>query len=122
MNRRTTYTMKWPGDKKPVGLAMNCHMMDGMLRYFSTTRGHMIRGEVIEDGEDAFKFRSDGFAPGVWEFKALTIEDFRREIWKIVENGGYIRDTIKTTEDLQEWYRKTFGKEAGLYYPDVLDN
>lgn len=122
MNRRTTYTYKWPSSKKPGGLALNCHMKDGELRFFDTIRGHMIEGEVIEDGEDAFKFRSDGFEPGIWEFKRLTIEDFRREVWKIVENGGYITQAIKTTDDLQEWYRKTFGQEAGINYPDVLEN
>ena len=101
---------------------MNCHVRDGQLWYHSTIRGHMIDGEVIEDGEDAFKFRSDGFEPGIWEFKLLTIEDFRREVWKIVENGGYIIQAIKTTDDLQEWYRKKFGQEAGINYPDVLEN
>ena len=103
---------------------MNCRMRDGYLVFFDTMREHGFKGEVIEDGEDAFKFRPDDsdFEPGIWEFKALTIEDFRRETWKIVENGGYIRDTIKTTDDLHEWYRKAFGKAAGLYYPEVLKN
>ena len=122
MDRRKTYTYKWPRDDRPYGLALNCHMKDGELRYFDTLRGHMIRGEVIEDGDNGFKFRSDGFEPGIWEFKALTIEEFRRETWEIVENGGYIVQAIKTTDDLHEWYRKRFGKEAGLNYPDVLDN
>lgn len=120
MNRRLTYTVKWPGSKKPDGLAMNCHMKNGQLRFFSTIRGHMIDGEVIKDGEEAFTFRSDGFEPGEWEFKALTIEDVRRGVvW--IENGDIIAKTIQTTEDLQEWYRKTFGQDAGLNYPDVLD-
>ena len=123
MNRRTTYTFKWPGSKRPDGLAMNCHMKDGKLLFFDTIRGHMIPGKVIQDGEDAFTFDSAaGFMPGTWEFKALTIEDFRRQTVKIVENGAYIAQAIKTTDDLQEWYRKTFGEEAGLTYPDVLDN
>lgn len=29
MNRRTTYTFKWPGSKESDGLAMNCHMKNG---------------------------------------------------------------------------------------------
>ena len=110
MNRRTTYTFTWPGRKKPNGLAMNCHMKDGQLRFFDTGRGHMIDGTVAKDGDGAFTFRSAGFEPGEWEFKALTIE-----------NGDVIAKTIQTTEDLQEWYRKTFGQDAGLNYPDVLD-
>ena len=78
MNRRLTYTFTWPGRKKPSGLAMNCHMKDGQLRFFDTGRGHMIDGTVAKD--------------------------------------------VQTTDDLQEWYRKTFGEEAGLNYLDVLDN
>ena len=39
-----------------------------------------------------------------------------------IENGDIIAKTIQTTDDLQEWYRKTFGQDAGLNYPDVLDN
>lgn len=121
MNRRTTYTVKWPGRKKPNGLAMNCHMKNGQLRYFDTLRGHMIDGEVIKDGDDGFTFKSAGFEPGEWEFKALTIEDVRRGVvW--IEGGDVIAQTIKTTDDLQEWYRKTFGQDAGLNYPDVLDD
>lgn len=120
MNRRTTYTFKWPRNKKPNGLAMNCHMKDGRLRFFDTGRGHMIPGEVVKDGEDAFTFRSAGFEPGDWEFKALTIEDVRRGVvW--IENGDVIAQTIRTTGDLQEWYRKTFGEDAGLNYPVVLE-
>ena len=120
MNRRTTYTFKWPGRKKPNGLAMNCHMKDGQLRFYDTNRGHMIDGKVVKDGDGAFTFQSAGFEPGEWEFKALTIEDVRRGVvW--IENGDIIAKTIQTTDDLQEWYRKTFGQDAGLNYPDVLD-
>ena len=120
MNRRKTYTFKWPSSKKPNGLAMNCPMKDGRLCFFDTDRGHMIPGEVVKDGEDAFTFRSTGFEPGEWEFKALTIEDVRRGVvW--IENGDVIARTIRTTDDLQEWYRKTFGEDTGLNYPDVLD-
>lgn len=122
MNRRKTYVMKWPGEKGPSGLAMNCHIRNGQLWYFSTTRGHMIDGRIVEDGEDSFKFEATRCYPGIWEFTLLTIEDFRREVWKIVENSEYIIQAIKTTDDLQEWYRKTFGEEAGINYPDVLEN
>lgn len=121
MNRRTTYTFTWPGREKPTGLAMNCHMKDGKLRFFNTSRGHMIAGEVVQDGDDAFVFRSTGAYPGEWKFKKLTIEDVRRGVlW--IENGDVIGQVIQNTDDLQEWYRKTFGQDAGLNYPDVLDN
>lgn len=120
MNRRTTYTFTWPGKKRPAGLALNCHLWNGALRFYDTIRGHEIKGEVIQDGEDAFTFRSDGFAPGEWSFRKLTIEDVRRGVlW--IEDGGVIAKTIHNTDDLQEWYRKTFGQDAGLNYPDVLN-
>jgi hypothetical protein len=122
MNRRTTYTITWPGKKKPVGLALNCHMKGGCLRYYDTVRGHEIEGKITEDGDDAFVFESAGFMPGPWKFQALTIEDFRRYMGRRVENGHIIAQAIKTTADLQEWYRKQYGEEAGLLYPDVLDN
>ena len=117
MNRRTVYTKKWPGRKRPSSIAMNCHVRDGLLCYYDTIRVHGIEGEVIEDGDDGFKFRSDGFEPGIWEFKVLTIEDFRREIYKIVGNGDIIAQTVHTTDDLQQWYRTKFGAEAGIFYP-----
>ena len=34
MNRRLVYTIKRPGDKKPTGLALNCHLWHGAFRYF----------------------------------------------------------------------------------------
>lgn len=122
MNRRTTYTFTFPGQKKPSGLALNCHMHNGALRFYDTIRGHEIEGKIIQDGDNNFTFESAGYKAGRWEFKALTIEDFRRQTAKIVENSAYITQAIRTTDDLQEWYRKQFGEEAGLNYPDVLDN
>ena len=120
MNRRLTYTFTWPSRKKPNGLAMNCHMKDGHLRFFDTSRGHMIAGEIVRDEVDTFTFQSAGFEPGEWEFKVLAIEDVRRgAVW--IEGGDTIAQSIQTTDGLQEWYRKTFGDEAGLNYPDVLD-
>lgn len=87
MNRRLVYTIKRPGDKKPTGLALNCHLWHGAFRYFDMEHGHEIPGKVTEDGEDAFTFTSEGYAPGAWRFEKLTIERFRRETYKIVEGG-----------------------------------
>ena len=82
MNRRLVYTIKRPGDKKPTGLALNCHLWHGAFRYFDMEHGHEIPGKVTEDGEDAFTFTSEGYAPGAWRFEKLTIERFRRETYK----------------------------------------
>jgi hypothetical protein len=97
-------------------------MKDGCLRYYDTIRGHEIEGRIIRDSEDAFSFESSGFMPGVWAFKSLTIEDFQQDMGNRVEDGRIILQAVKTTADLQEWYRKRFGADAGLLYPDVLDN
>ena len=48
MNRRLVYTIKRPGDKKPTGLALNCHLWHGAFRYFDMEHGHEIPGEVTE--------------------------------------------------------------------------
>lgn len=72
-----------------------------------------------KDGEDAFTFTSEGCAPGAWQFEKLTIERFRRETYKIVEGGNYIAQTIRSTADLHEWYRKRYGEAAGLCFPRV---
>lgn len=119
MNRRLVYTVKRPGDKKPTGLALNCHLWHGAFRYFDMEHGHEIPGKVTEDGEDAFTFTSEGCAPGAWQFEKLTIERFRRETYKIVEGGNYIAQTIRGTTDLHEWYRKRYGEAAGLCFPRV---
>lgn len=119
MNRRLVYTVKRPGDKKPTGLALNCHLWHGAFRYFDMEHGHEIPGKVTEDGEDAFTFISEGCVPGAWQFEKLTIERFRRETYKIVEGGNYIAQTIHSTADLHEWYRKRYGEAAGLCFPRV---
>lgn len=119
MNRRFVYTIKRPGDKKPSGLALNCHLWNGAFRYFDMERGHEIPGKVTKDGENAFTFTSEGYEPGEWQFEKLTIERFRRETYKIVEGGNYIAQAIHTTDDLHEWYRRKYGEEAGLCYPRV---
>ena len=49
MNRRLVYTVKRPGDKKPTGLALNCHLWHGAFRYFDMEHGHEIPGKVTED-------------------------------------------------------------------------
>ena len=119
MNRRLVYTVKRPGDKKPTGLALNCHLWHGAFRYFDMEHGHEIPGKVTEDGEGAFTLTSEGCAPGAWQFEKLTIERFRRETYKIVEGGNYIAQTIRSTADLHEWYRKRYGEAAGLCFPRV---
>lgn len=115
MDRRKVYIYKKTSEKDFMDIACDCHMhqpAEGDQRelWFLTPpdRGHMIKGEVLRETEDGFTFRSDGYAPGEWTFKELTILDFKRRYFKIIVGGEEIAHTIKTTEDLHEWYRKEF--------------
>jgi hypothetical protein len=69
----------------------------------------MIEGEVVREKEGGFIFRSDGYDPGEWAFKVLTIQDFKREYFRNIVDGKVLAQTIKTTKDLHEWYRKDRG-------------
>lgn len=116
IDRRKVYYYRKTGEPKYTGLAMDCHMhqSDGddwrELWFFDSIRGHMIEGEIVRETEDGFVFRSDKTGPvGEWTFKELTIEDFRRWLYRRVGAGEVIARKITTTADLHEWYRKNFG-------------
>lgn len=114
MERRKVYYYSRSPKKKYNGIAMDCHMhqRDGEdweeLWFFDSIHPHMIQGVLVSETEDGFIFRSDGFEPGEWVFKVVTIENFRRWIYKHVGMGEVIAAKIHTTEDLHEWYRKNF--------------
>lgn len=115
MDRRKVYIYKKTSEKDFVSIACDCHMHqrageDRQELWFLTPpdRGHMVKGEIIRETENGFAFRSDGYDPGEWTFKELTIQDLRRKYYRIIANGEVIAHTIKTTEDLHEWYRKEF--------------
>jgi hypothetical protein len=46
--------------------------------------------------------------PGEWQFKVLTIEEFKHKYYKLVESGQALAAKLNTTEDLHQWYRKEF--------------
>ena len=108
MNRRSVYIYTLPGEKECAGLALDVHIHGENLRFDDSNRGHEIPGKVTAEDENGFAFMSAGYKPGDWRFDLLTIEKFRRKVFKIVEGGGVIAANIKTTEDLHEWYRKEF--------------
>jgi len=114
VDRRRVYLYKMADSSEFRGIACDCHIyQDGDrkgLRYLvPPERGHSIEGTVTEDTDAGFTFRSEGYAPGDWAFKVLTIEDFRRKYHRLVIDGDVLAGVIKTTEDLHEWYRKEFG-------------
>lgn len=113
IDRRKAYYYRWPGEPKFSGLAVDVHIhaagQEKELRFISPPeRPHTQPGEVIRSTEDGFVFRSDGFKPGEWVFREVTIETFRRWLYKHVGAGEAISAKINTTEDLHEWYRRNF--------------
>jgi len=109
MNQKAVYVFKMAGEADYHGIAMDVHPHNGCLRFFDTNRGHDIEGTVQSDGPESFSFVSSGYAPGVWSFKLLTLQDFRRKYYKLVSGGDELSRILQTTDDLHEWYRKEYG-------------
>lgn len=110
MDRRKVYISRSATEKEFSEIACDCHMHEGELRYKSSAdRYHSLAGEITNDAENGFTFsKASGYASGEWEFKELTLPDFRRKYYKLVVGGEAIALTIKTTADLHEWFRKEF--------------
>ncbi len=108
INQRAVYVFKPPGEKDFTGIAMDVHMHKEDLRFFDTNRGHELPGKVTEETEKGFTLTAAGSAPGEWQFKVLTIHEFKRKYYKLVEGGQALAAKIKTTEDLHQWYRREF--------------
>ena len=108
MDRRTVYFYTLPGEAVCAGLALDVHIQGETLRFFDTIRGHEIPGEVMAEEENGFTFISTGYRPGEWRFDVLTVEEFRRDRYKLVEGGQALAAIIKSTDDLHQWYRREF--------------
>jgi len=120
IDRRKVYYYRKADEPKYTGLAMDCHMHKAQgedrreLWYFDSIHGHALKGEIVSETDGGFVFRSDRTGPiGEWTFKELTIEDFRRWVYKHIEQGEIIAAKISTTADLHEWYRNRFGFPFG---------
>ncbi len=108
MDRQAVYIYMLPDEESFTGIALDVHMHKGNLRYFDTNRGHEIPGKITGETEKGFAFISEGYMPGEWQFKVLTIEEFKRKYYKLVEGGQTLAAKLKTTEDLHQWYRREF--------------
>lgn len=109
MDRRAVYQYKRPGADGFSGLAMDVHLHGGRLRFFDTLRGHELEGSLGQEQDDAFTYESESAVPGVWQFQVLTLAEFKARAYKNVVDGDVLAATIKSTEDLHEWYRKEYG-------------
>lgn len=112
MDRRKAYYYRWTGEPKFSGIAVDTHLHTSggemELRFLAPPdRPHAQPGAVIRETAGGFVFRCDGFMPGEWVFTALTIEEFRRWIYRYVGKGEAIVAQISTTDGLHEWYRNT---------------
>ncbi|MGI6706426.1 MAG: hypothetical protein ACOX6S_09310 [Clostridia bacterium] len=92
MDRQAVYIYKLPDEESFTGIVLDVHMYKGNLRYFDTNRGHEIPGKIAEETEKGFAFISEGYMPGEWQFKVLTIEEFKRKYYKLVEGGQTLAD------------------------------
>lgn len=108
INQRAVYVFKPPGEKEFTGIALDTHTHNESLRFFDTNRGHEIPGKVTLEDENGFTFTSTGAMPGEWQFKVLTIQEFKRKYYKLTESGETLAAKIKTTDDLHQWYRREF--------------
>jgi len=115
MLTRRVYALKFASSRDYSELAMACQMRNGHLCFISN-RGHMIKGEVVQDGDRYFRFRSDGFDSGIWEFRMMTVEDYKRGWCTDIP----LPESIETPDELEEWFFKTFGEEPWLYNGDYL--
>lgn len=98
-------------DKGPYGEDQLClHVTDkfreGYLCFDDTDRGHMIRGTIKKRYNNGFLF--EDLAERQWIFREVTIQEYRHQISKHVTNGKAIAKLCTTTEDLWEYYRRTF--------------
>ncbi len=76
------------------------------LCFYDTNRGHMIEGNMDEVYDHSFTFKDRHGE--IWELREVTMEEFRDRLARHVGNGEEIAKALETTENLWEWYRKTF--------------
>ena len=101
-----------PWRKDGGQLALQVQIKNDTLMFYDTNRGHMIHGKLVEEYENGFAFEAfeqeGAWVNGLWIFREVTIQDFRQHLCQAVGHGEVIAKTINTTEELWEWYRKTF--------------
>lgn len=76
------------------------------LFYYDTDRGHAIPGEIIGVGDTYIRFKDkDGT---IWSLDEVTIDEYRKNLADILDNGQEIAKACKTTEQLWASYRNEY--------------
>lgn len=108
INRKAVYIIHTP----EIGpqIVVDVHIHNGCLRYASgPDRGHNISGRMVEQTDTGFIWETEQIFIGKWKCEILTIEAFKRKYYKYLIDQSLARrmtDTIQTTEDLWEYYRR----------------
>lgn len=124
INRKAVYVIKFPQNDwaKGISIGIDVHIYKGCLCYASgPDRGHMIKGNFGKYIDGGFTWISEGYAPGEWTVKELTIEAFKRRYFKELldrTQAEAMAATIHTTEDLWEYYRKLNWVDIGVHPAD----
>ena len=94
------------GDGEQIVLHVTDEFKTGYICFFDTERGHMVKGNIVEENEDMFYFIDDEKLE--WKFKEISIERFKDGLYNLIVGGDEICQLCNTTEDLWEYFRKEF--------------
>lgn len=90
------------GDGQQLVLSVTDTFRKGYICFDDTNRGHMIQGKITEKTDHSFTLCD--INQDKWEFEEVTIEMFQKELYRFVENGEYIKNICKTTEELWAYF------------------
>lgn len=87
------------------GLAIDLHIHDSDgIKYFcwhDTCHGHMMQGTLDDQGDQVTFTNSQG---NVIVFTLCTLEAYRRELYRLANNGEIIAAKCKTDAELWTYY------------------
>jgi hypothetical protein len=106
INQRAVYVFKRPEEK--------LHRDSAGVTFTKKTSDFLIPTEAMRyrqghrGDREGFHIHIRRSSAAEWQFKVLTIEEFKRKYYKLVEGGQTLAAKIKTTDDLHQWYRREF--------------
>lgn len=116
---RKLYAIKFPDEEESSEIVLNVEFWNdpptehsngfkGICYLTPPERGHMIRGEIIEEHEWGFIFHSDGAFEGNWTFTEVTLDSFIEVYGECVMGSSHIASQVANTKELQDWFYKEF--------------